>query len=272
MNNRLRWTRFAPLMIGVLTLLVLGWTPMASAGRAEDRAARIAAQEEQKAAREAERAAKIAAREAERAAKQAAREAEQAAREAERAAKQAAREAEQAAREAERAAKKATRELLRGTDSQFIGPEGGRLMVRYLGGKGGKDNVQAKFIVPRNALAAPTEISMTLEVDTQDMSYVKLIFTPSGLKFDIPAILKIKLGKDMAELLGFQSMVGLHAKKRPKPVGGGDDDDDDGDDDDDDDDYEVDGEVPLTIEPEHYYVEVEMLVPGFSRYSLAGRR
>ena len=253
------WARFGVLMAGVVFLLVLGWAPDASAGwksergswtagNTEDRAARIA---ERKAAREVERAAKLAVREEQKAA----REAERAAKLAVREEQKAAREAERAAREAERAAKKAARELLRGTDSKLIGPEGGRLMVSYLGGRGGKDNVQVQFVVPRNALPAPEEISMTLEVDTQDMSYLKLTFTPSGLNFDIPALLKIRMGRDMAEGLGFQSMVGLHAKKRPKLPRGDDDDgdDDDGDDDDgdDDDDYEVDDEVPLVIDPEN---------------------
>ena len=260
MNKLTGWTRFAPLMVGVVALLVLSWTPVASAGKAEDRVARIAARQEQMAARQAERAAKIAAREEQKAARAAkwaeqiaAWEAEQAALKAAWEAERVGREEQQAAKRAERAAKRVARDLLRGTDSKMIGPEGGTLMVSYRGGRGGKDNVRARFTVPRNALPAPVEISMTLEVDTQDLSYVKVIFGPSGLKFDIPAQLKVKLGRDVAKGIGYQSMVGLHHSKKPDDAG------------------ELVEEVPLTIEPGWLDVEVQMQVPGFSRYSLAGR-
>lgn len=209
MDRRTGWTRFAPLMVGMLVLLVFGWTSVASARRGGERADRESWRGER-----------------------------------------ADREAEGEAREPQRAEKKAAGERLRGTASSVIGPEGGTLWVSYRGGRGGKDDVEVQFIVPKNALTEPQDISVTLTVDTEDLSYIMVTFTPSGLNFKLPAKLKIKLGKDLIEGIGYESMVGLHRSKRS------------------DDDGELVEVVPLIIQPGDIYTEVQMNVPGFSRYSL----
>ena len=234
MDKRRIWTQFGPLMVGILALLVFGLAPMASAGKAEDRAALRA---ERKAARAALRAERKAARAAE---------------QAEEAQEQAEEAQEQAEEAQEPAGKPVASELIRGTTSAWIGSEGGSLKIHYKGGQGGQDDVRVQFIVPENALAVPKEITMALELDTQDLSHLTLIFAPSGLDFLVPAKLMIKMGKDVAKGLGYQSMVGLHISK----------------------DANTDGElvetVPLVITPSGKAIEVLMEVPGFSRYSLGG--
>lgn len=153
-----------------------------------------------------------------------------------------------AARQAKKDARAEARAAKWLEDSGSFGPEGGTLKVGDKLGPGGKDDVRVLFIVPEGSLspeASPVFITMSLEV-SEDLSQMTLNFGPSGTEFNPPAKLKIKLGKETAEALGFQSMIGLHFS---------------GD--------KVD-EIPLRIEPGRKDVEVFLKVPGFSRYSLGG--
>jgi len=84
------------------------------------------------------------------------------------------------------------------------------------------------------------------------LSSLTVAFAPAGLEFDIPAELKIKLGKEIAEELGYQSMIGLHQSTDPATNG------------------ELVEVIPLTIDPGRQWVEVWLEVSGFSRYSVGG--
>ena len=222
-DKRMGWKRFGVLMASVVFLLVIGWAPDASAGWKAERGSWTANWEETKAAREA-------------------------------AWEQWIESWQEALNEWEenRAANIENYNMKRGTDSATIGPDGGMLMVSYRGGLGGKDNVRVQFTVPRNALAADAEISMTLELDTEDLSDLTVVFAPAGLEFDIPAELKIRLGKEIAEDLGYQSIVGLHISEDPNSNG------------------DLEEIVPLTIDPGRRKIDVYLEVNGFSRYSLGG--
>lgn len=131
------------------------------------------------------------------------------------------------------------------TQTKRIGPEGGTLKVGEKYGKGGRDDLMVFFHVPEGALDEKVEITMRLRGD--NLENLVLEFSPEGLRFNIPAQLRIKLGKDRVNL-PIESVVALHQN--------------------------ADGSVEqveiLRIEEERdsYWIIVE--VPGFSLYSLGG--
>lgn len=212
--------------------------------------ARQAARQAEAAVRQADRDAAKAARLADREAAKAAREAARVAREAEREAKRIERQAEREAKRIERQAKLEAKDLENRFDSKEIGPHGGSLRVGSLMGAGGQDNIRAVLKVPNGALAEPLELTMELQGST--LSTINIVFGPA-LVFDLPATLVIHLGRKAIDL-DLDAVVALHVS----------------------DDLDGDGqpdlveEVPIRMAHGVLGLELQIAVPGFSRYSMGG--
>ena len=133
------------------------------------------------------------------------REAEKAARKAE---KEQARAEKKAAKKAEREQAKADRkgenlelgdgETARETDTQTIGPAGGRLTVGYLFGEGAQDDLIAQLRVPKCALDEAVEITMSIYEEDE---HLVLEFQPGDLVFNKKARLFLKVGEDHVGVL-----------------------------------------------------------------------
>ncbi len=132
-------------------------------------------------------------------------------------------------------------------DSEVIGPRGDKLEVEDKGGRGGKDDLKVTFSVPKKALEK--EVEITMWVYGRTLSELVVAFEPSGLVFLKDAKLQIHLGKDLVDL-DLSHLEGTHhygdgsseeAEIQVEKAGGG-----------------------------AYNVNVR--IPGFSRYTLGGRR
>lgn len=163
------------------------------------------------------------------------------------------RKVDRAARQAEREAKREERQRQRDLelrfDSERIGPDGGKLQVGTRAGKGGQDDIKAQLHVPELALNEPTELTMELQGNT--LSTITLVFGPS-LVFEQPARLNVFLGRDAVDL-DLDTVVALHV------TGDGDGDGA----------PDLIEEVPIRMARGIKGLEVQILVPGFSRYSLS---
>ena len=226
----------------------------AAAREAAREAAKIA-RETEAATREADRALAQAARAADREALKAARAAAQAARVAAREALRMEREAARAeaiaAREAERAARAEAREeaaiqkdLENRQDAREIGPSGGILRVGSKMGVGGRDDIRATLRIPENAL--DETLPLTMELQGSTLSDITLVFGPS-LDFNEPARLVIRLGRAAVDL-DQDTVIALHMSGADGTV----------------------EEVPIRMATGVLGLELEIKVPGFSRYSLGG--
>lgn len=134
------------------------------------------------------------------------------------------------------------------TDTDEIGPKGGKLKVKDEGPKLNPDGSRAKakleveFKIPKDALEDEQIISMT--VSGYYLSELEIAFTPAGLAFAEEAQLKIKVDRDRVDL-DVATLYGIHSSAAGDQV------------------VLVDVEVKGGGD-----VILNVRVPGFSRYGL----
>ncbi len=92
------------------------------------------------------------------------------------------------------------------TQTKEIGPKGGKLRVGTKNGRGGQDDLMAELRVARKALDDEVDITMTLMYGAGEP--LVIAFEPGGLVFNEAAELRIKVGKDLVEVL--QTLVAYH--------------------------------------------------------------
>ena len=135
------------------------------------------------------------------------------------------------------------------TSSKLIGSAGDTLQVKDLNGRGTKDNLVVILKVPANALATDELITMTVHGET--LSELVVEFAPAGLEFLTPAILKLRVGNKLVDtaLEDILRIDHIH------------------------DDGTIErARVPFSAVKDNGRVRIKVEVPGFSRYSMGGRR
>lgn len=90
--------------------------------------------------------------------------------------------------------------------TETITPQGGSVRVVDRGDGGNLDNVRAVLAVPAGALNQDTTITMSLQGET--LSDIAIGFEPSGLVFNTPAALQLKVGDGVVDL-PLDTMVAL---------------------------------------------------------------
>lgn len=146
--------------------------------------------------------------------------------------------------EPERAAKKV--KGLKRTGSEKIGSKGGTIVVADPGKRGGKDDLQATFTVPKKALKKSVEITVNLYGDNLEELVVE--FGPSGLEFKNPSQLVIQVGKDK---LGSLDKKEIEDQLQVYHIHG-----------------DESEEMSFKVKVGRDGVELIVKVPGFSRYSM----
>jgi hypothetical protein len=128
--------------------------------------------------------------------------------------------------------------------SEKIGPRGGKLRLKARNGQGGNDDIKVVFTVPEGALDCEVEICIGLRGAT--LNNLEIGFAPTGQEFNIPAELKVKVGKDALGLEPEEIEVIHHHGNELEEV-----------------------EISELVEGRKD-IELVIKVPGFSRYSMGG--
>lgn len=131
--------------------------------------------------------------------------------------------------------------------SKIIGSGGDTLLVKDDNGKGTKDNLVVILKVPANALAADELITMAVYGET--LADLVVEFSPGGLEFLKPAILKIRMGVTLIDAPLDQAIAVQHI------YGDG---------------TVESAKVLFYAEKDNGKIRFKVEVPGFSRYSMSG--
>lgn len=117
------------------------------------------------------------------------------------------------------------------------------LRVFDLGEPDRRDDLEVRFAIPDGAAPAGTVVAMTVRGDA--LSRLQVGFTPAGLRFARPAVLRLDLGRDLVDT-DLSLLEVYHGFADGTSV-----------------------LVPYRLEEYRESIRILIAVPGFSRYSLS---